>query len=148
MQANRVQISRAALIVAGFAAGVITRALAGSHQAGEIAALKSSLSETEGRVARQREEWEERFRNMESRVDDHELRLNEVPSTGQIVSAIEDLLAKNMASLNQRLSAQSGSIDLLKTTVAQTDALLERVLESLDSLRESAEPDSTSTERG
>lgn len=137
-------MSRAALLVAGFAAGAISRALAGSRQAGEIAALKRSLFESEDRFARQRAEWEERFRSIEMRVEDHELRLNEIPSTGQIVSAIEDLLSKNMTSLNQRLSAQSGSIELLKTTVAQTDVLLERVLESLDQLRgPSAEPEST-----
>jgi uncharacterized coiled-coil protein SlyX len=40
-----------------------------------------------------------------------------------------------MQPLNQRLSTQADSIELLKTTVAQTDGLLERVLESLDALR-------------
>jgi hypothetical protein len=49
---------------------------------------------------------------------------------------MEDLLGRTMQSLDQRLEAQAQAVDLLKTTVAQTDVLLERVLESLDSLRQ------------
>ncbi len=48
---------------------------------------------------------------------------------------MEQLLSKTMASLDERLTAQAQSIDLLKTTVSQTDSLLERVLESIDSLQ-------------
>jgi len=58
---------------------------------------------------------------------------------------MEQLLGKTMQSLDQRLAAQAEAVDLLKTTVSQTDALLERVIESLDSLREEADgaPDAT-----
>jgi len=45
-----------------------------------------------------------------------------------------------MGSLDERLSTQAQSIDVLKATVAQTDSLLERVLESLDSLQADAAP--------
>jgi uncharacterized coiled-coil protein SlyX len=48
---------------------------------------------------------------------------------------MEQLLSKTMASLDERLVTQARSIELLKTTVSQTDNLLERVLESLDSLQ-------------
>jgi len=48
---------------------------------------------------------------------------------------MEQLLSKTMASLDDRLTTQAHSIEVLKTTVAQTDSLLERVLESLDSLQ-------------
>jgi len=44
--------------------------------------------------------------------------------------------------LDERLSTQANSIEVLKSTVSQTDGLLERVLESLDALQaynESAE---------
>jgi uncharacterized coiled-coil protein SlyX len=40
-----------------------------------------------------------------------------------------------MASLDERLTTQAQSIEVLRATVSQTDTLLERVLESLDSLQ-------------
>ena len=64
----------------------------------------------------------------------------EVPSTAQIVAAMEQLLAKTMTSLDDRLTTQAHSIEVLRTTVTQTDSLLERVLESLDSLQTYTEP--------
>jgi hypothetical protein len=45
-----------------------------------------------------------------------------------------------MATLDDRLTTQAHSIEVLKTTVSQTDSLLERVLESLDSLQTYTEP--------
>jgi hypothetical protein len=76
-----------------------------------------------------------RFDQIEAKLDEHAVRLADVPSTAQIVSAMEQLLAKTMSSLDDRLNSQAKSIDTVKTTVAQTDTLLERVLESLDSLQ-------------
>jgi uncharacterized coiled-coil protein SlyX len=52
---------------------------------------------------------------------------------------MEQLLSKTMASLDERLTTQAHSIEVLKTTVSQTDSLLERVLESLDSLQSYSE---------
>jgi len=49
---------------------------------------------------------------------------------------MDDLLAKAMSGLEVRLTAQARSIETLQTTVSQTDELLERVLESLDTLRD------------
>ena len=72
---------------------------------------------------------------MEARLDEHSAKLAEVPSTAQIVAAMEQLLSKTMTSLDDRLTTQAHSIEVLKTTVSQTDSLLERVLESLDSLQ-------------
>jgi hypothetical protein len=46
-----------------------------------------------------------------------------------------------MSSLDERLTVQAHSIDVLRTTVSQTDGLLERVLESLDSLQTSDSPE-------
>ncbi len=146
MQADRAQISRIAILAAGFAVGAISRALANKRQAHEIIALKRALAEAQASFASRQQEWEarreaewsERFVRIEARLEEHENRLNELPSTGQIVTAMEELLSKTMQSLNQRLSAQSDSIEILKTTVSQTDGLLERVLESLDALRQPA----------
>jgi uncharacterized coiled-coil protein SlyX len=52
---------------------------------------------------------------------------------------MEELLAKATASLDERLMAQAQSIEVLKSTVTQSDELLERVLESLDLLRQGFE---------
>jgi uncharacterized coiled-coil protein SlyX len=53
---------------------------------------------------------------------------------------MEQLLSKTMTSLDDRLTTQAHSIEVLKTTVSQTDSLLERVLESLDSLQSYTDP--------
>ncbi len=81
-----------------------------------------------------------RFSQIETRLEEHSAKLATMPSTAQIVSAMEELLSKTMSSLDERLTTQARSIDTLKTTVAQTDSLLERVLESLDSLQSFADP--------
>ena len=81
-----------------------------------------------------------RFGQIESRLEEHTAKLADVPSTSQIVAAMEQLLTKTMSSLDDRLSAQARSIDVLKTTVSQTDSLLERVLESLDTLQSYSDP--------
>ena len=101
--------------------------------------LKKSLAHLEGRLANQEANHDNRLNQLEAKVNGHEQRLNEVPSTTQIVAAMEALLSKTMTSLDDRLSAQAHSIEVLKSTVSQTDELLERVLESIDSLRQSPE---------
>ena len=73
-------------------------------------------------------------------MEEHAVKLADIPSTSQIVAAMEQLLSKTMASLDERLTTQAHSIEALKTTVTQTDSLLERVLESLDSLESYTDP--------
>ena len=119
---------RAALLLAGVAAATLTRIFK-SGEAQEIAQLKKTLADLQSR-------HESRLSQLEVSIADHEQRLNDVPSTTQIVAAMEALLAKTMTSLDERLSAQAHSIEVLKTTVSQTDELLERVLESIDNLRQ------------
>ena len=82
---------------------------------------------------------------MEARLAEHDAKFKEVPSTADIVSAMEQLLSKTMTSLDERMNSQAGSIEVLKTTVTQTDSLLERVLESLDSLQAAPEVSAQST---
>jgi glutathione S-transferase len=134
MQEERSQIPRAAFLMAGVAVGAAARFLS-TRKSRRIADLESRLEEA-------RAELERKMARLEARVEDHETRLNEAPSTAQIVAAMEGLLDKTLLSLDRRLSVQSESIELLKTTVSQTDDLLERVLESLDALRQdsAAEP--------
>ena len=128
-------LPRTAILLAGVAAGALLRSKKTDEE--QVASLKRSLAELEGRVANQEALHDNRLTQLEVKVEDHAQLLKDVPSTSQIVMAMESLLAKTMSSLDERLSSQAHSIDLLKTTVSQTDELLERVLESLDTLRES-----------
>lgn len=130
-------VPRAAIFLAGVAAGVLTssRREAGALDSGAVRDLKRAIAELEVRLSDQGSTTANRFSQMEARLDEHATKLADVPSTTQIVAAMEQLLSKTMTSLDERLSAQAHSIEVLKTTVTQTDSLLERVLESLDSLQ-------------
>ena len=141
MQSERAPLPRVTFLLAGFAVGAIARLLATGNQR-QSAAVERSLADTQARLAQQESVWQQKFDQVEARLNEHEARFNDVPSTGQIVAAMEDLLGRTMQSLDQRFSAQAEAVDLLKTTVSQTDTLLERVLESLESLRQDA-PDAT-----
>ncbi len=127
--------------VAAFLAGAAFAALIGTSRqkngsgASENSELKTALADLEARITAQETANAARFSHVENKLESHALRLADVPSTSQIVSAMEQLLARTMSSLDERLTTQARSIDMLKTTVAQTDGLLERVLESLDSLQ-------------
>jgi uncharacterized membrane-anchored protein YhcB (DUF1043 family) len=123
-------LPRAAILLAGVAVGAIaTRRKSRSET--EAASLWRSMADLEARV-------EGRFQQVEQRVDEHQARLLEVPSSSKIVAAMQELLANAMNGLDQRLSDQVRSIEVLKTTVAQTDELLERVLESIYALQQTS----------
>ena len=109
----------------------------GFHHSDE---LKASLAGLEARLQARETADAARFAQVETRLEEHAAKLTDVPSTSQIVAAMEELLTKTMASLDDRLTTQAHSIEVLKTTVSQTDSLLERVLESLDSLQTFADP--------
>jgi len=137
-------LPRLAIFLAGIAAGALTsmrreRGGAGMDSSA-LGELKSSLADLEARLAARDSATAARFTQVEARLEEHGAKLAEVPSTAQIVAAMEQLLSKTMASLDDRLSTQAHSIEVLKTTVSQTDSLLERVLESLDSLQTYTDP--------
>ena len=135
--------------VAMFVAGVLAVGLMSSRNRrqatavpvpGESPELRDAVAALESRMAGQEAATAVRLGQLESRLEEHSAKLSEVPSTEQIVNAMEQLLSKTMSSLDQRLTTQAHSIEVLKTTVSQTDSLLERVLESLDSLQTYSEP--------
>jgi chromosome segregation ATPase len=130
--------------LAGIAAGALTTARRERGGAGMdpavLGELKSSLANLETRLTAQDSATAARFTQVETRLEEHSAKLAEVPSTAQIVAAMEQLLSKTMTSLDDRLTTQAHSIEVLKTTVSQTDSLLERVLESLDSLQSYTDP--------
>jgi chromosome segregation ATPase len=134
-------VPRAAIFLAGIAVGALTssRREPSGADSGSVQDLKRSVSELEARLTAQETTHANRFGQIETRLDEQAAKLANIPSTTQIVSAMEQLLSKTMASLDERLTTQAHSIEVLKTTVSQTDSLLERVLESLDSLQNYAE---------
>lgn len=142
-------VPRVALFLAGVAAGALTgtrRERSEPAASAELAGLKDSIAALEAKVEAQASSANERFHQVETRLDEHAAKLAEVPSTAQIVAAMEQILARSMASLDERLSAQAHSIEVLRTTVSQTDGLLERVLESLDSFQAYTDPSELATD--
>jgi hypothetical protein len=135
-------IPRVAIFLAGIAAGALTssRKERSTSDPAATEELKTALAGLEARLATRESVHTERFTQIEARLEEHAAKLAEVPSTSEIVAAMEQLLAKTMNSLDERLITQAHSIDVLKTTVSQTDSLLERVLESLDTLQAYADP--------
>jgi hypothetical protein len=133
-------VPRAAFLLAGVAAGALTRVFKSADDA-QLRALKKSVAALETRLASQETLDEKRVAQIEARLNEHDERLQQVPTTSQLVAAMESLLSKTMAGLDERLTSQAHSIEVLKATVAQTDELLERVLESLDSIRQDSAQD-------
>ena len=135
-------VPRVALFLAGVAAGAITnsRRERGEGNSAVTQDIRNSLTGLEERMSRQETTSAARLTQIETRLDEHAAKLAEIPSTSQIVAAMEQLLSKTMSSLDDRLTTQAHSIEVLKTTVSQTDSLLERVLESLDSLQAYTDP--------
>src|SRR5579885_3182975 len=135
-------VPRVAIFLAGVAAGALTNVRRTGESTAGLAGsrdLRRALANLEARLAEQESATANRFSKIETRLEEHAAKLADVPSTAQIVSAMEQLLSKTMASLDERLTTQAHSIEVLKTTVSQTDSLLERVLESLDSLQSYSE---------
>jgi hypothetical protein len=129
-------VPRVAIFLAGVAAAAIT--LPKSERRVDNPGtddLRRSLSDLEAQVEAKETADAARFAQVEAQLEEHEARLKDVPSTSQIVAAMERLLTKTMSSLDDRLTNQAHSMEILKATVSQTDELLERVLESLDSLQ-------------
>ena len=134
-------LPRVAIFLAGVAAAAVTLPRrSGGMDSATADELKRSLAGLEARLQEREVAATARFAEVESRLDEHTAKLADVPSTSQIVAAMEQLLSKTMASLDDRLTTQANSIDVLKATVSQTDSLLERVLESLDSLQTFTDP--------
>jgi hypothetical protein len=135
-------VPRVAIFLAGVAAGALTlsRREGVKGEPADTKELKDALTGLDKRLSESEAANAARFSQVETRLDEHAARLADVPSTAQIVAAMEQLLAKTMSTLDERLTSQAHSIEVLQTTVAQTDGLLERVLESLDSLQTYTEP--------
>ena len=118
-------VPRVAIFLAGVAAGAISlnRRKSGMDPAA-LDELKNAVAALDNRLQAKETADQSRFTQVEARIEEHASRLAEVPSTTQIVSAMEQLLSKTMASLDDRLTTQAQSIEGLRVTVSQTDNLL------------------------
>jgi len=101
--------------------------------------LTQFVGSVEARLAHQDSVTADLVKQLDARLEQLAAKVGETPSAPEIETAVEKLLSRTMTSLDDRLTAQSQSIDLLKNTVSQTDSLLERVLESIDCLAEPVE---------
>ena len=130
-------VPRAVVFLAGVAAGAMTasRRERNAADSSSVDLLKHNIAELKAAIAANESDVARRFELVESRLDEQSAKLAEVPSTTQIIGAMEQILARSMASLDERLANQAHSIEVLRSTVTQTDGLLEKVLESLDSLQ-------------
>jgi len=124
-------LERLAVVIGGFAAGLLAR-----RWARDGPVPQRSLDRLAREFSARARSHENRLTDLEVRTDVHEAKLKELPSTQQLLAAMDDLLAKALSGLEGRLTAQARSIETLQATVSQTDELLERVLESLETLQE------------
>jgi uncharacterized coiled-coil protein SlyX len=120
----------AALETAGRSAPVVDN---NSH--GRSAETLAAVASLEASVASLTTRYDSRLVHLEARVSDHEAKLKELPTLAQVVSTMEEMLSSTMSGLDNKLSEQVRSIEVLKTTVAQSDELMERVLDSIYSLQ-------------
>jgi chromosome segregation ATPase len=126
-------LHRVAVVIGGFAAGALSR-----RWARDGPVPQRSLDRLAREFKAQARAHEYRLGRLEARSEEHEARLKDLPSTAQLLSAMDELLAEARSGLEGKLTAQARSIETLQMTVSQTDELLERVLESLDTLHETS----------
>jgi len=93
-----------------------------------LASLEASLSSLSTR-------FEGRMSDLENKISEHDTKLKNVPTLTEIVSTMEQMLTGAMTGLDQKLSEQVHSIEMLKSTVSQSDELMEKVLDSIYSLQ-------------
>src|SRR5438552_8381648 len=104
-------IPRAALFLAGAAAAALTipRRQVRETDPAALAELKKAVAQLESRLQARESADIGRIERIESRLEEHSAKLADVPSTSQIVAAMEQLLSKTMASLDERLTNQARS---------------------------------------
>ena len=141
MPSLRDAVPRTLCILGGITVGVVSVLWKSRDVARRDEPLHRSVGDLEARISSQAVHYQSRLADIERRLEQHEIKLKDIPTLPQIVSTMETMLANTMSGLDQKLADQVRSIEVLKTTVVQTDELMERVLDSIYSLQSNL-PDS------
>jgi chromosome segregation ATPase len=88
--------------------------------AARLAAVESKAESTRGKVD-----------DLQQNVSAQDQKLE---ATNQVMLAIEQLLTTKMAGLDQRIEAQGRTLDAINSSIAQSDELLQRVLDRVQNL--------------
>jgi uncharacterized coiled-coil protein SlyX len=95
----------------------------------------AAIATLESTVAALTTRYDNRLAAAESRLSDHDAKLKELPTLAQVVSTMEEMLSSTMSDLDSKLFEQVRTIEILRTTVAQSDELMGKVLDSIDRLQ-------------
>ncbi|MBZ5594915.1 MAG: hypothetical protein LAP39_21945 [Acidobacteriia bacterium] len=114
-------------------------AAAEENSSSSSAQMLTAIASLESTVAVLTTRYDNRLAEAENRLTDHDAKLREVPTLAQVVSTMEEMLSSTMSGLDSKLFEQVRSIEVLQTTVAQSDELMGKVLDSIDLLRSHGE---------
>ena len=89
-----------------------------------------------------------RIASLETLVAEHDAKLRHVPSTQQIVDAMDQVFERGATALHARFAEQTRALENLQAVVSQTDELLEKVLDSIYSLQPETPPPNHEREHG
>ncbi|SPE40671.1 putative Serine/threonine protein kinase [Candidatus Sulfopaludibacter sp. SbA3] len=109
------------------------------------AALREELKQMETRITSRLGQMEQRLEEALQRIERLEQVEPAVPDNTQLEQAVEgirrqvtelrDLVAEDFVNFEKSLQTQATAIDAARTAMAQTDDLVERVVEALESLQ-------------
>jgi len=78
----------------------------------------------------------QRVEQLERRVEQIVIEAPAGPSVEQVLAAVEQMVAVKIGGLDERLTDQVHAIELLRHASTQTDALLHRLIQAVESLAE------------
>lgn len=91
---------------------------------------------------------QKRIASLETLVQEHDAKLRNLPSTEQIVEAMDQVFERGATALHARFAEQTRAIENLQAVVSQTDELLEKVLDSIYSLQPESTPEDPGKDPG
>jgi methyl-accepting chemotaxis protein len=106
--------------------------------AGVVGQLRQRL-EAAARPASQIEAISDRVEQLERRVEQIVAEMPAPPPIEQVLAAVEEMVSAKIGGLDERLTDQVHAIELLRGASAQTDALLQRLIQAVESLTEQPE---------
>jgi outer membrane murein-binding lipoprotein Lpp len=113
--------------------------------AGVVAQLRQHL-DAAAKPPAQIEAITSRVEQLERRVDQLATEMPAAPPLEQVLAAVEQMVSAKIGGLDERLTDQVHAIELLRRASGQTDALLQRLIQAVESLTEQPESTSSVTE--